>query len=251
MTERASNSGRLALVLSCEHASPRIPSAHLHLFEGAEAVLQSHRAHDPGAIEVARAIARRFGVAVHAGRWSRLLVDLNRSPSNPAVFSAWSQRLPAPKREALLNEIHATHHRAVADAVRAAARRHPVVHVSVHSFAPVLRGKVRTADVGLLYDPGRTLEREIVARWKGLLERWPDLRVRRNYPYRGVSDGLTRCLRREFSDRRYAGIELELNHGWMETGEQWARLRSAIVGSLAALLEGTGVTRGETRRRAR
>ncbi len=240
MKRRAAGFEPWSLVLSCEHASPRIPRRYLYLFEGDEGVLRSHRAYDPGALEVARALARRFGVDVHAGRWSRLLVDLNRSPSNRAVFSAWSRKLPAHERAVLSSEVHARHHDAVAEAVREAMRHRPVVHVSVHTFAPRLRGVVRKADVGLLYDPGRTFEREVVTRWKQRLEQWPELTVRRNYPYRGVSDGLTRRLRRAFPDRRYAGIELELDHGLLESPTTWGWLRRAVVESLAATIEGEG-----------
>jgi predicted N-formylglutamate amidohydrolase len=93
----------------------------------------------------------------------------------------------------------------------------------VHSFTPELNGKVRTADVGLLYDPTRDAERELCRRWqKALLTQiaatrgdrtniWSDYRIRRNYPYRGSSDGLTTTLRRVFPALAYIGIELEVN----------------------------------------
>ena len=35
------------------------------------------------------------------------------------------------------------------------ARGRRVIHISSHSFTPELDGKVRSADVGLLYHPGR------------------------------------------------------------------------------------------------
>ena len=34
------------------------------------------------------------------------------------------------------------------------SRGRRVIHISSHSFTPELNGKVRRADVGLLYDPG-------------------------------------------------------------------------------------------------
>ena len=87
-----------------------------------------------------------------------------------------------------------------------------VVHISVHSFTPRLRGVTRRADIGLLYDPGRRLETTLSLAWKRAFRRHaPRLRVRCNYPYRGTSDGLTRALRRRFGPRHYAGVEFELN----------------------------------------
>jgi hypothetical protein len=35
--------------------------------------------------------------------------------------------------------------------------------------------------------------------------------MRRNYPYRGTSDGLTTHCRRLLPDRAYVGLEIELN----------------------------------------
>lgn len=85
-------------------------------------------------------------------------------------------------------------------------------HLSVHSFTPTLDGQTRNADAGLLYDPGRPRERECCTAWQRAMRTAdPRLRVRRNYPYRGVSDGLTTHLRRVFPPEDYLGIELELN----------------------------------------
>jgi predicted N-formylglutamate amidohydrolase len=102
----------------------------------------------------------------------------------------------------------------------------------------VLDGKVRQADVGLLYDPRRERERALAARWKAaILERRPGLGVRFNYPYAGRADGLTTALRRRFPDERYAGIELEVNQRFpLSGGRDWARLRRVLSESLVAAL---------------
>jgi hypothetical protein len=39
----------------------------------------------------------------------------------------------------------------------------------------------------------------------------PHLRVKKNYPYRGWTDGLTTTLREQFPAKRYVGLELEVN----------------------------------------
>ncbi len=95
-----------------------------------------------------------------------------------------------------------------------------MIHISSHSFTPELNGKVRRADVGLLYDPGRRGEAELCARWKAVARgnRAPELRVRRNYPYAGKGDGLTSHLRRRFPRGAYVGIELEVNQSIVFAG---------------------------------
>jgi predicted N-formylglutamate amidohydrolase len=120
----------------------------------------------------------------------------------------------------------------------AVARHRAVVHVSSHSFTPVLDGVVRNADVGLLYDPGRPGEAALCRAWQAqLADREPGLHVRRNYPYAGKSDGFAAFLRRRFSERDYIGIELEINQRIVQKGgPAWRRLRQALVACLAEAL---------------
>lgn len=68
-----------------------------------------------------------------------------------------------------------------------------------HSFAPVLDKDVRRADVACLYDPRRQAKSGLTARWlTSVARRTPNLRLRRNYPYQGRSDGVAALLRKRF-----------------------------------------------------
>ena len=143
------------------------------------------------------------------------MVDLNRSASHGNVFSEFTRDLGDNELDEMLARYHSPYRADVEGAIAAllgAGRR--VLHLSSHSFTPVLAGDVRTAEIGVLYDPKRAFEAE-TARilTAGLKERAAPLgwRVRRNYPYVGYSDGLTTSLRRRFPASRYAGIELEMN----------------------------------------
>src|SRR5690606_1376771 len=106
-----------------------------------------------------------------------------------------------PERLRLVQRIHQPHRAAVDAALAELMARHArVVHVAVHSFTPVLDGERRDADVGLLYDPRRAGEAALAPAWAAALRAGePRLRVRRNYPYLGTSDGLTTSLRRRLS----------------------------------------------------
>jgi len=201
------------LILTCEHAGHRIPREHAPLFRGAAALLASHRGWDPGALSVARHLARARGVPLSAVTWSRLLVAANRAPHNPRIWSAFTGSLPADERARILDRYWWPHRREVEAMVReGAASGHRVVHVAAHSFTGVLDRQVRNADIGLLYDPARPGEADLCRRWQEILHTIdPGLRVRRNYPYRGDADGLTAALRRAFAEDQYLGLEIEMN----------------------------------------
>lgn len=219
----------LVLVLSCEHAGNRIPAPWRTLFRGQQARLNSHRGFDIGALTCARALARRLGAPLLYADTSRLLIDLNRSPHHPALYSEITRGLPPADKQRILTRHYLPHRNRVENRISgqiASARR--VLHVAVHSFTPVLDGVRRRADIALLYDPARRLEVRVCRTWQQALEHESDVLVRRNYPYRGVSDGLTRYLRTRFRPAVYAGIELELN--------QRLLTRPATARALPALL---------------
>ena len=181
-----------------------MPKEYAPLFAGAAEVLATHRGFDLGALEVARAFGRRLGVTPFTATTTRLVVDLNRSPGNRNVFSAYTRPLTPAQRAAALAEHYWPYRNAVEDAVADAVdAREAVLHVSAHSFTPVLRGEVRNCDVGFLYDPARRGEVRFVEAWYAALRAAaPELVLRRNYPYRGVSDALVTHLRRRYGEPR-------------------------------------------------
>lgn len=224
-----------AFVVTCEHGGNRIPAPYRRLFEGHAELLASHRGWDPGALMMAKALATARRAPLVASTVSRLVVDLNRSIGHPQLFSTVTHAAPTATR-ALIVERHYRPYRdqverlvgqAVADGLR-------TIHISSHSFTAELNGSVRSADVGLLYDPGRRGEAEVCARWKQSLAAVdPGLKVRRNYPYAGKGDGLTSYLRRRFTHTEYIGIELEVNQALVfAAGRRWTTLRHALIDSL-------------------
>jgi predicted N-formylglutamate amidohydrolase len=198
-------------------------------------LLNSHRGYDPGALVMARALAAVFGAPLVTSTISRLLIDLNRSIGHPQLFSVASRGAPATVREKIVAQYYCPYRAQVERLVRqSVSRGRRVIHISSHSFTPELDGKVRRADVGLLYDPGRHAEAELCARWKASLAAFaPELQVRRNYPYAGKGDGLTLHLRRRFPRGAYVGIELEVNQGIVfASGRRWTALRRLLIDSL-------------------
>jgi predicted N-formylglutamate amidohydrolase len=227
------------VIVTCEHGGNRVPRDLAPLFRGMRRTLHSHRGYDAGALVMARRLARAFDAPLVASTTSRLVVDLNRSLDNPAVWSAVTRTLPPASRERIVAR-HYLPYRQKVEALVASAReaRRQVIHLSSHSFTPVLDGQRREADVGLLYDPARPGEAKLCAAIRATLrEREPSLRVRRNYPYAGTSDGLASWLRTRFAPAGYAGIEIEVNQAIVARAPpEWRWLREALVGAIASAL---------------
>ena len=230
------------LVVTCEHGGNDIPVRYRRLFRRWRAVLDSHRGYDAGALIMARNLAEALDVPLVSSTVSRLLVDLNRSIGHPRLYSSATISLPETDRATIVAEYYLPYRTRVEDIVaRGVMRDRRVVHVSSHSFTPKLDGKVRRADVGLLYDPGRRGETELCARWKAALAaRAPELLVRRNYPYAGKGDGLTAHLRRNFPASEYIGIELEINQKLVQSqSRRWLPLRRALIDAFRSACAGS------------
>jgi len=226
-------------LISCEHAGNRIPTAYRPLFAQHQDLLRTHRGYDIGALRVARELAQALSAPLHVCTVSRLLIEMNRSPRHPNLYSEVTREAPAELRRELFERYYLRYRDAVelriGEAVSQGAR---VVHISSHSFTPELHGVARDADVGLLYDPRRAGERSLCRRWRAACKQAaPELKVRMNYPYAGTADGFTVYLRRRFPAENYVGIELEINQRHaLSSAEHWSALRLAVIRSLQEAL---------------
>lgn len=215
--------------MTCEHASNAVASEYLPWFDGAAEILASHRGWDEGARELAARLGQSLGVTPLNCEFSRLLVDANRPEGHPKLFSEFTCGRPKPVREALLNEFHRPHWARVVQAIDSSAP-YAIVHIGVHSFTGELDGEVRRADLAWLYDPKRQNEVTLCQSWIDNMHReCPELRLRRNYPYRGDSAGLTTRLRKHYGPERYIGIELEMNQ---ESRSRIVALAEVVAGTL-------------------
>jgi predicted N-formylglutamate amidohydrolase len=238
----------IAPLVTCEHASRALPARYGTLGLPPR-VMRSHVAWDFGAREAARAIAHRLGCPHFEGRYSRLLVDLNRSASNRGVVPrvAFSVAVPGnftSHAETVLRveRYWRPYRAAIEQHLRGrVAKRRGCVHFAVHSFTPVLGGRRRLCDIGLLFDPRRPGERRIASRLRKSL-RSTGLNVRFNYPYRGTSDGLTTAMRGLLPDESYAGIEIEINQRLLASARRRKEVTSALCSAVEDALRGGSVT---------
>ena len=224
-----------AFIISCEHGGNAVPADYAPLFLGHEALLQTHRGWDLGALVLARQLAAAVNAPLFAATTTRLLIDLNRSIGHRQLHSEATRSLPLATRRCIV----AVHYQPYRDAVegevaRLIAAGQRVMHIASHSFTPQLHGVVRRADVGWLYDPRRAGEGAFALQWLTAFGRLrPDLTLRRNYPYQGKGDGLTALLRKRHTASQYLGMELEVNQRVVgEGGAAWTALCAGVTRAL-------------------
>ncbi len=186
------------IVLVCEHASNHIPAAWGDLGLTDEQ-RSAHIAWDPGALGLARGLARRLdAVLVHAPV-SRLVYDCNRALDMPGAMPARSEVHDIPGNAAISVQERLARTRAVylpfhdglhgLIAQRIALGRRPVV-VTIHSFTPVYFGKPRAVEFGVIHDADPAYAMAIVAAARAMTRLACDL----NAPY-SAADDVTHTLR--------------------------------------------------------
>jgi predicted N-formylglutamate amidohydrolase len=184
---------RTSLLLLCDHAANALPPGYGSLGLD-ESLLATHIAWDIGAAKVTRHLAAAYGAAAILGRWSRLLIDLNRGADDPTLVMKLSDgRIIPGNRNADDEEVarriarfHAPYHGEIArQAARIEAFAAPVL-VSIHSFTPSWRGRPRKWEVGVLYDRDTRLAAPLMAQLQkaGFI-------VGDNEPYSGALKGDT------------------------------------------------------------
>jgi predicted N-formylglutamate amidohydrolase len=117
----------------------------------------------------------------------------------------------------------------------------------MHSFTPVVAGRVRRAEVGLLFDPRRIRERAFAALLRPRLEAH-GLVVLMNSPYRGTSDGFTTRLRHRLPAERYLALEIETNQRLLRTQAQASRMGRILADAIAGAFSRPGRRAGSRRR---
>jgi predicted N-formylglutamate amidohydrolase len=74
------------LLITCEHASAALLPGMEAGAPRVEALLRTHWALDIGIWDVARIVSRRLDATAVGGRYTRLVVDLNRDPNDATLI---------------------------------------------------------------------------------------------------------------------------------------------------------------------
>jgi predicted N-formylglutamate amidohydrolase len=147
-------------VFTCDHASNHMPSQ-FGTLGLAVAEFERHIAWDPGALPVARLMAKALDATLVETCVSRLVIDCNRPLDAPNLIPETSETTTIPGNAALTESDRRARidlawrpfHDAVERTIEArlAAGRETRL-VSVHSFTPVYFGKQRPWHVGIIHD---------------------------------------------------------------------------------------------------
>ena len=178
------------LVITCDHASNRVPAAVGDLGLS-RADMERHIAYDVGAAGVTRHLAALLEAPAILSTFSRLVIDPNRGEDDPTLIMQIYDGTIIPGNRGLddrqrawrLESCYRPYHAALARLI--ASRRRPVL-IAVHSFTPRLAGQApRPWHVGILHGKDSRLALPLLAR----LRAEPDLCVGENEPYGGHLDG--------------------------------------------------------------
>lgn len=223
------------VVLVCEHASNHIPARWGDLGL-TEAQRQAHIAWDPGALGLARGLARRLRATLVHAPVSRLVYDLNRAPDMAGAMPLRSEIHDIPgnadlsaderarRTAALYVPFHAGLRALLMD--RMARGITPVI-ITIHSFTPVWHGQPRAVEFGVIHDADPTLPRLIVAE----ADTDGTLVTRMNEPY-SAQDDVTHTLRLQATPYDIPNAMLELRNDLIAD----ATAQEAMADRLAPML---------------
>jgi len=216
-----------ALVLTCEHASCAVPAEYNNLGLHVDSLME-HIGWDVGAQEVTEALAAHFNATAVCSGVSRLVIDCNRDLPDHDLIVATSHGVSIPGNALLSVEERARRIRDFYDPYHASvdaivAQRPEAMLLSVHSFTPVLNGRERPFDVGVLFD-----DYADEARALGAVLAEAGLRVRFNEPYSGL-DGLIFSARKHGMRHGVRYLELELNNSRLRERSQIAMVAGTVA----------------------
>jgi predicted N-formylglutamate amidohydrolase len=237
----APSHAHLPVVLTCEHASARLPDG-WRWHEGDERLKSTHWAFDPGAREIVHQLSAHLGAPAVLSRFTRLLADPNRAEDAPDLFRRLADGSPVElnraiaegDRERRLRGFHRPYHDAMSAAVEASPAE---LIVSVHTFTPNYEGEARAVEVGVLFNHEEELAVALQAEVLAL-----GLDVRLNEPYSGKA-GLIYAADRHAEAHGRRAIELEVRQDLAVSSDFRSRFVPALCAALAVAGKRTRVFR--------
>jgi predicted N-formylglutamate amidohydrolase len=210
--EGADRSGPFLLI--ADHAGNAIPKSlgDLSLPPGQ---MQRHIAIDIGILGVSRALAMALKAPLVFQRYSRLVIDCNRTPGGSGSVLTYSDGAEVPGNYGLTeldlaqrrDEIFVPYQAAIVKQIDRMTAKQPPVLIAMHSFTPVhgdLPGP-RPWQIGVLFNRDSRLAMALIP----LLEAEGDLTVGINAPY-GVDDTLDYAIPVHAEARGLLHVELEI-----------------------------------------
>ena len=229
------------LLFVCDHASNALPDVY-GLLGLPPKLFDTHIAHDIGAAEVTRTLARFFGGSAILARWSRLLIDLNRGDDDPTLIVKLSDGSVIPGNASVdaseiqkrIARYHEPYHHAIADEIQTIhARGATPTLISLHSFTPIWKGKPRPWHIGVLFDRDDRLAKPFAeaARADGFV-------VGCNEPYSGELEN--DCMYRHGTSNGLPHVLIEIRQDLVATASAARALAGRLKPVIASALEKMG-----------
>ncbi|MEM9196871.1 MAG: N-formylglutamate amidohydrolase [Pseudomonadota bacterium] len=237
--EIANSAGNARLLITCDHASARVP-AEIGPLGVPEADMARHIAFDVGARGVALALSAALDAPAVLSTVSRLVIDPNRSEDDPTLVMEIADGALIPANRGIAqSEIdrriaayHRPYHRAISARLDAAiaAGLAPVI-LSIHSMTDRLGSRPpRPWQISVLYASDDRIARPLLAR----LRAEPDLTVGDNEPYHGALEG--DALSQHGLSRGLPHALIEIRNDLISTPEGEQRWAKRLAGPLRDVL---------------
>ncbi len=151
----------------CDHSSNNIPKYYNNLGM-TKKNLENHRAYDIGAANVATQLSNILDCNLVMANFSRLLIDPNRGEDDPTLIPKISDgkiikenikiSLNDLERKKRIKEYYAPYHRQINKFIEESLDYKKVPKIlSIHSFTPIWKGKIRNIEAGILWDKDKRL----------------------------------------------------------------------------------------------
>ena len=231
VTIRPAAGASAPLLFICEHAGNVVPAPWRDL-DLAAPYLDTHFAWDIGGAALTGLLAERLGAPAVLAGYSRLFLDINRAPQDWDCLRPDMGGIPVPGNLNVTPEDRA---------LREAIAREPfdrVVHhflkprpavISVHTFTPIMGGKPRPTDIGVLWRKECRMGGPALSQ----LRRQQHFTIGSNEPYDWhLSEGYS--LRKHGLDQGLACLYLEIRNDLLSSPADVARVADALVPALEA-----------------
>ncbi|HKX09866.1 MAG TPA: N-formylglutamate amidohydrolase [Stellaceae bacterium] len=238
--EHVNAAGKAPVLVTCDHASRRVPKSLRNLGLDAES-LKLHIAWDIGAADVSRHLARKLDAPAILAGYSRLVIDCNRDIDDPTAMPAVSDGVPVPGNKDLSSAAGAQrvevlfkpYHAAIEAALDGFTARgvHPAV-LSIHSFTPVMNDFARPWHIGILWDKDPRMAIPMLA----ALRRETGLVVGDNEPY-SAREPAGYTVRTHAEKRGLPHLNVELRQDLLATDAGTVEWADRLVRVLTPILE--------------
>ena len=220
-----------SFLFTAEHTSNYIPNGYE---EKEHILLQTHWAWDIGIHPLTILLSQICHSSAITACFSRLFCDANRNPEAPSLIKkqlentklSFNKDLSQTEREQRIQHYHRPYHQAITQSILERKKNpSPFLLLSLHSFTPIWNHKLRTMDIGVLFDRDEALAQKLATILK------QNFFVSLNEPYSG-KNGLIYSADRHGRTHQIPYLELEINQALLSSPERIQAIAHTLGSSL-------------------